>query len=135
MSKDKIFHDKPKVKPVKQLMLGDWCPKRPEDEPTINLYTHARLLPSTRLEKNDEYYETALVGKSQPLMNAPYYRKKDLDGYRLLSPREIIQDGDEFLGWGGVKWERSGSIGDPVDTIYQYRRRIEKPFTDEDIEK
>ncbi len=52
MSKDIIFNKKPTAK---QLALKDWTPKRPDDEPVINMYTHARLLPNTKLESGDEF--------------------------------------------------------------------------------
>ena len=43
-------------------------------------------------------------------------------GWRLLEPKEIVKDGDEFFFDG--KWRWSGNVGLEQDKASRYRRRI-----------
>lgn len=43
-------------------------------------------------------------------------------GWRLLTPKEIVEDGDEFFFDG--KWRWSGNVGLEQDKASRYRRRI-----------
>lgn len=161
MSKDKIFHDKPKVKKISPIGTSSYpftfpkasAPKLSsfrKDE--INLDDYDVLDSDKILQKGDIYwdeesqrfFETNYAGRFQPIgkLNI-YYRKKqstETKKYIILNPRDIIQEGDEFRGTNG-RWERTGNVGDFVDTIYQYRRLIKEPgkfeevFTERELEK
>ena len=43
-------------------------------------------------------------------------------GWRLLTPKEIVEEGDEFFFDG--KWRWSGNVGLEQDKASRYRRRI-----------
>ena len=51
------------------------------------------------------------------------------DGYRLLGPDEVIQEGDEFFNIYGKQWEPTSSAGCDVKSCIRsnYRRRITPP--------
>ena len=51
------------------------------------------------------------------------------EGWRLLRPGEVIEDGDEFYSVSGGEWLRSGQIGGRV-TQWTYRRRVVRSVHD-----